>query len=230
LNRFSSGQSIPILSFLKSALANGPVSIAELERQARSAALLGECQSITHSKLFKRAKRALGIRSIRNGFGAVGEWFWALPQDPCSDVAQSTGHVSTSAERRAQPQLGGIGIPDEWMGGVANLPRQRAPADVPLHRWRLFIDDCERFLDPKARWAAQAAALGWEALSLFGCAPTQPLAHMQVAGLIWALRGRNIARLYPNCASIEDPTDGSQYVFNRRPIYGTQIIVPWALR
>jgi hypothetical protein len=94
----------------------------------------------------------------------------------------------------------------------------------------LFVDDCGRFLDPKSIWAARAAALGWTAEAVFGCASTQPLAHLQVAGLIWALCGRNIARLYPNCASIEDSADGSQYVFNRRITYGTPIALPWTLR
>src|SRR5262249_24930486 len=129
-----------------------------------------------------------------------------------------------------QTSRGSIGVPLEWIYGVTSLDRHRAPAHVPLHRWMLFIDDCERFLDPKAMWAAQAAALGWEALSLFGCASTQPLAHMQVAGLVWALRGRSIVRLYPDWASIEDAADRSRYVFNRRVTYGTQITLPWQMR
>jgi hypothetical protein len=99
-----------------------------------------------------------------------------------------------------------------------------------MHRWRLFIDDCVRFLDPETIWAARAPALGWDALSLFGCALAQPLAHMQVAGLIWALRGRKIARLYPDWASIKDPADGSNSVFNRRHINGAQIVLPRRLQ
>jgi hypothetical protein len=87
----------------------------------------------------------------------------------------------------------------------------------------LFVDDCGRFLDPKANWAARAAALGWTAETLFGCASTQPLAHLQVAGLVWVLRGRRIVRLYPDWAFIEDSADSSRYVFNRRVTYGAPI-------
>jgi hypothetical protein len=223
------------LSFLKGVLARGPVSIAELEPQARAAMLLGERQSITHSKPFKRAKKALGIRSVRNGFGAAGGWLWVLSRDP-GYVAQSPGHLSTDpldpeqVSVEPQPQRGGIDVPKTWRDKVASLRRRRPPADVPLHRWQLFLGDCEDFLDPTAIWAAKAVSFGWDALSLFGCAPAQPLAHMQVAGLIWALRGRKIVRLYPDWASIEDSADGSRSVFNRRVTYGVPIALPWSLR
>jgi hypothetical protein len=56
-----------VLAFLKGAFADGPVSVAELEVMARAAILLGERQSITNAKAFKRAKRELGIRSVRDG-------------------------------------------------------------------------------------------------------------------------------------------------------------------
>jgi hypothetical protein len=193
--------------------------------------LLGEAQSITHAKAFKRAKRELAIRSVREGFGEAGEWFWALPQHPSLDVAQSAaGKPEDLSGLEPQPQPGGIGVPRQWADGIASLRRQRAPADVPLHRWRLFIDDCERFLDPETIWAARAPALGWDALSLFGCALAQPLAHIQAAGLIWALRGRKIVQLYGDWASIQDPADRSQHVFNRRVTYGMRITLPWLRR
>jgi len=73
-------------------------------------------------------------------------------------------------------------------------------------------------------------ALGWTGSQLFGCAPTQPLAYLQLAGLIWALRGRKIAGLHGDWALIEDPADGSRDIFNRRHTYGTQITLPWQKR
>jgi hypothetical protein len=240
-----------VLAFLKGALATDPTSVAELEVQARAAMFLGERQSITHSKPFKRAKRALGVRSFRDGFGAAGQWFWILPQGPGSDAAQSTGHLSTHSPPAAipdadfssagttaakaaelklasgpEPQLQDrIGVPHEWSDGVASLDRHRAPAHVPVHRWQLFIGDCEQFLD---LWGAIAADMGWNAEALFGCAIAQPLAHLQVAGLLWALRGGKLIRLYPHSASIEI-NDGHR-VFNRRAIYGAQIVLPWRLQ
>jgi hypothetical protein len=223
-----------VLAFLKGAFADGPVSVAELEVMARAAILLGERQSITNAKAFKRAKRELGIRSVRDGFGAAGEWFWAWPQHPTFlDVPQFAGRLSTKAGKpedvsrlEPQPQRRCIGVPCEWIHGVANLDRHRAPPHVPVQRWQLLIGDCEQFLE---LWGATAADMGWSAEALFGCAIAQPLAHLQVAGLLWALRGEKLIRLYPHSASIEI-SDGSHRIFNRRAIYGTQIALPWRLQ
>jgi hypothetical protein len=219
-----------VIAFLQGLLANQTVAVTELEARARAAGLLGERQRITHSKVFKRVKKLLGIKSVRHGFGLAGEWFWKTPPRPGSEIPEPAGHLSTnqsSAVVYSADLSSTEKVPREWIDWVARLDRHRAPAGIPLHRWRQFIDDCERFL---AIWAAKAAHLGWNTEALFGCALTQPLAHMQVAGLIWALRGRKIVRLYPDWASIEDPADGSQHVFNRRHIKGGQVTLPWLLR
>jgi hypothetical protein len=63
-----------VTEFLRDALAVDSVDVPELEARARAAGLLGERQRITHAKVFKRAKKFLGIRSVRNGFGDAGEW------------------------------------------------------------------------------------------------------------------------------------------------------------
>jgi hypothetical protein len=233
LNTFASGRGNVVPAFLKGVLANSPVSVAELERLARMATLLGKRQPITHSKPFKRAKLALGIRSVRDGFGAAGKWFWALPQDTGLDVAQSSGHLLANVLKSKQlPRLEPesqycIGVPRQWVDGIASLDRHRPPRDVPSHVWILFIRDCRQFVD---LWAAQAAALGWDATSLFGCSPTQPLANLGRAGLVWVLGGRKLIRLYPDWASIES-IEGSLHVFNRRAtIYEGKITLPWCLR
>src|SRR6516162_4703415 len=36
---------------------------------------------------------------------------------------------------------------------------------VTAWRWRVFTEDCDKFLD---RWGTQAASLGWGAMELFG--------------------------------------------------------------
>jgi hypothetical protein len=59
--------------FLRKRLGKGPVLVSELEATARAAGLLGNGQRITHAKPFKKAKKSLGIRSVRNGFGSAGE-------------------------------------------------------------------------------------------------------------------------------------------------------------
>ena len=87
--------------------------------------------------------------------------------------------------------------------------------------------DCEIFCQ---NWARQAADLGWDAKAIFGCSKNQPLSYLRVAGLVWALAGRKLIRLYPDSASIEDAADGSRSVFNRRVTYGVPIALPWSLR
>ena len=110
-----------VAEFLRGALASGAKGVPKLEVLARTAGLLGERQSITHAKAFKRAKKSLGIRSVRNGFGSRGEWLWVLDQ-PVSE-----------AKRR---------VPPEWVTGVASLGYDHPPADIPPHRWRQFVGDC----------------------------------------------------------------------------------------
>ena len=56
-----------VTEFLRDALAGDDVGVPKLDMMARTAGLLGERQSITHIKAFKRAKKSLGIRSRRTG-------------------------------------------------------------------------------------------------------------------------------------------------------------------
>jgi hypothetical protein len=134
--------------------------VPELEARARAAGL-GERQQITRAKRFQRAKRGLGIRSVRTGFGARSQWLWQLPQ-------QSGASIESTARERRGP------IPIDWVQGVACLHPDRPPSDVPRHRWRQFVDDCKNLLSSPEKWAERAAGLGWDAMALFGCAPKLP--------------------------------------------------------
>jgi hypothetical protein len=127
-----------IIPFLREALVEGAVSCGELEAKAREAGLLGCYQSITHAKLFKEAKKLLGIRSVRTGFGQSGEWWWelsGLPPAPTTAPAvqlpkagvgtagtyaagsSCIGHAQTP-HGRATPESR---IPWEWTEGFARL-------------------------------------------------------------------------------------------------------------
>src|SRR6478672_6777192 len=79
--------------------------------RARATGLLGQRQSITHIKVFKRAKRSLGIRSVRTGFGARSRWLWQLPQQSEASIEPELGPF---LERR-------VAIPIDWVQGVACL-------------------------------------------------------------------------------------------------------------
>jgi hypothetical protein len=77
--------------FLRDVLADAPLCVPELERLAREAGLLDDRQRITHAKVFKVAKKSLGIRSVRNGFGSAGEWLWLLDKQAARPVTDVSG-------------------------------------------------------------------------------------------------------------------------------------------
>jgi hypothetical protein len=86
-----------VTQFLRDALAEDALGVPKLEVMARAAGLLGERQSITHIKVFKRAKKSLGIRSLRAGFGARSQWRWQLPRQSEGSLKTDSG---TARERR----------------------------------------------------------------------------------------------------------------------------------
>jgi hypothetical protein len=142
-----------VIEFLRDALAADGLGVPTLEAMARAAGLLGERQRMTQAKPFRRAKDVLGIRSIRDGFGAGGGWSWELPRSPVIPLP-----IRPLSVRKQQV------VPREWIEGVARLEQHRPPPDVPRHGWRQFIDDCNTFLNSPE--AERAAELGWDAMAL----------------------------------------------------------------
>jgi hypothetical protein len=204
--------------FLRKALAAKAVGAPQLDMMARVAGLLGEGQSITHAKVFRQAKKSLGIRSIRDGFGAGGGWAWELPRrseerEPCASSV-----IPQSMERL---------LPREWVEGIAQLEQHRPPADVPRHRWRQFVNDCNGFLN--APEAERAAQLGWHMMQLFGCKPRYPLSYLGRAGLLWHVNGGKIIEIHRTWAVIDGPVNRSPRTFYRRNIAPDQITLPWML-
>jgi hypothetical protein len=65
------------VEFLKILLAKGPMRVPDIEREARTACLLGEEQSISQSKAFRSARKILKITTAKGGL-AEG-WLWSLP-------------------------------------------------------------------------------------------------------------------------------------------------------
>ena len=201
--------------FLRKELAKGPVLVSELEATARTAGLLGSGQRITHAKPFKRAKKSLGVRSVRSGFGSAGEWLWLLEQqhNP-SPVAEP---ASEAAPR----------IPSSWIEGVARLDQRRPPPNIPPHRWRQFVSDCNKFLAYPGAWAERAAALGWDTLALFGCCRHRPLDRPRSAGLLWALNGGRLVELHRDWTIVELAENGSRRIFERRRVDAANVRLPW---
>jgi hypothetical protein len=216
------GPEAAIAKFLRDALAGNEVGVPKLEAMARGAGLLGENQRITHAKLFKTSKKTLGITSRRAGFGAGSRWLWRLPPRNETSAQRERGpeRRATSAPR--------VPIPIVWVEGVASLDDRDPPSDVPRHRWRLFVDDCKRFV--ASDWAGRAAQLGWNAMSLFGCAPKRPLDYSGSAGLLWALNGGRLVQLHRDWAVIDVPVNRSERVFYRRNVDVAKITLPWRKR
>ena len=69
-----------VKKFLRAALRQRARAVVSLEVKARAVELLSEDQHITDARVFKRAKKSLGIKSLRAGFGARSRWLWQLPQ------------------------------------------------------------------------------------------------------------------------------------------------------
>jgi hypothetical protein len=69
--------------FLRAVLAGGPEPVKEIERQAIEASLLGDGKPIGDSKVFRLARKKLGVKSHRQGGAAgAGQWVWELPGEP----------------------------------------------------------------------------------------------------------------------------------------------------
>jgi hypothetical protein len=113
-------------------------------------------------------------------------------------------------------------VPFDWIRGVELIQLRPRPSGIPVHRWRLFIEDCRRFL--ASPWAERAAELGWDSTSLFGCRFERPHEHLGSAGLLWNLAGGEILRLYKDGATIK--VKDEQRSFQRRPGWMTSSL-PW---
>jgi AAA domain/Primase C terminal 2 (PriCT-2)/RepB DNA-primase from phage plasmid len=65
------------IDFLRQVLADGPMSVADIEAEARGAGVLAESQRISQSKPFRSARETLGIVPKKSSM--AGGWVWALP-------------------------------------------------------------------------------------------------------------------------------------------------------
>jgi hypothetical protein len=225
--------------FLLHALSVGPARVRELEAKARTAGLLGKSQSITHAKRFTCAKKTLHIRSVRKQFGAGGEWSWLLPPQPAPLATERRSgqeaavRAKTHASRAPNDpdglftELKGRRIPKDWLNGIANFDYDRAPTtDIPLHRWRQFINDCHILVCSPEKLAELAMSLDWDAQALFGCRRTRPLDHFGSAGLVWAISGGRLVELHRDWALIERAEHRSLRVYHRRGPNAANVL-PW---
>jgi hypothetical protein len=232
-----------VAQFLEDALAGGGIGVPDLEVKARAAGLLGAHQRISHAKLFKTAKKVLGIRSVRNGFGSTGQWLWLLDKQGSPKVTETSAQriaggrtraVEDTYEERDVTKDVPADLPVRrahscWVEGVARLGHDCPFPDIPAHRRRQFLSGCKNFVASGDNWAERAAQLGWDGLALFGCHRDRPLMYLGSAGLVWAINGGKAIKLERDWAVIEVP-DGSQRVFHRRRQDPKVITLPWIWR
>jgi hypothetical protein len=245
-----------IKEFLQRTLTRGPIPVEHLEAEARDAGLIGPEQPITNAKLFRRAKKDLGIRSTRVG-GRNGDWYWVLPAVPVSssiivgkdivkdvpserfgkDVPEVACEVGPSDDRDSVP--------------VPQVDRMETPATVSAGAYRLWIwksgiaslrRDHPFPGVPSLRWqtfvgdcqefmtvgwADRAARLRWDAFDLFASHPARPLDYLTVAGLLWLVNGGRIVELRQDWAVIHHPRTGKETTFSQRRTRGADLVLPW---
>jgi hypothetical protein len=155
------------------------------------------------------------LRAHKSALLALLRSAGAASDPPAAPVAAPADRAWSDAEdeRAAIIEHDG-GVPRDWAEGFARLDPDLPPPYVPPPRWRLFIDDCGRFLD--GGFAAHAAALGWGPHDLFGCDRDRPVARVDQAGLLWLLRGHRLVALTADTAVVETPT-GARQTYRRRP-------------
>ena len=113
----------------------------------------------------------------------------------------------------------------EFVCRLARLRPDCPPADVPPQRWQQFIADAQRLL--RNGTLAQAAALGWDEIDLFGCDDTKPCARIDQMGLVWLVNGNRVVSISSSAAVIEMPT-GSRQTYRRR-LGNPGRVLPWDL-
>jgi hypothetical protein len=202
-------------------LADDSVDVPKLEVMARAAGLLGEQQRIANAKPFRKAKNALGIESVRDGFGAGG-WRWKLPRDREAPTPLSREAPAASSIKRQHVQTKRR-VPLDWVEGVDRLQYRRPMTGLPQHRWRQFVDACTNFLS--STQAERAAQLGWDAWALFGCRRDRP--GGAGAGLLWAVNGGKVVEVHRDWALIELAGNGAQRIFDRRRVLAGDAALPW---
>jgi hypothetical protein len=135
------------------------------------------------------------------------------PAPPLPAAERAFATWREAEEERAAIVEHGAGVPRAWAEGFARLDPDRPPGDVPLKRWRLFVDDVGLFLAHP--FCAVAVALGWGPHDLFGCDRDRPFARIDQAGLLWLLHSDRLVAMTENTATIETPT-GTRQTYRRK--------------
>jgi len=117
------------------------------------------------------------------------------------------------------------GVPADWVQGVADLLAMPPHPDWPEVGWKTLQEDALTFLKD---WAAQAHALGWGVLDLFGVHSVAPHARLDGMGLVPLLSGRPVLALTEDSAAIGAESGGT-LTFRRHRAWPPGRCLVWEL-
>jgi len=118
------------------------------------------------------------------------------------------------------------GAPKEWAEGVARLCAMSRPSAIPSGRWQQLVDDGARFVEC---YGAEAAALGWDTLAIFGVDARRPLARLDQAGAVALLDGRDVVRLDAERIVLKSTATGGLLSIYRKPDSREPRVLLWEL-
>jgi hypothetical protein len=142
-----------------------------------------------------------------------------------TDKRSTPGTADCSPGRRAVLLQVAGDVPADWVQGVADLLAMPPHPDWPEAAWKALQDDALGFLKD---WAAQAHALGWGGIDLFGVHAEAPHARLDGMGLVPLLSGRPILALTEDSAAIRAVASGT-LTFRRRRAWPPGRCLIWTL-
>lgn len=144
----------------------------------------------------------------------------------CANSANSANRGAKPAETGPNGTNGTNGngsLPAPVQTGLRRLRTMAAPRITAPEVWPEIVEDAARLANEG--WAAQALALGWSPLHLWGCSP-EPGGNTDHEGLAVWLRGRPVLLLDSHSCLVETaPRHHS--IFNARPMPGAVLL--WEL-
>src|SRR5262245_32883416 len=121
---------------------------------------------------------ALDLSQLGAATSATSSSFRTTSRHSARTAAQRQVSLSvpSAVSQKSQMSQGAIAesretAPAAWLEDVARLGYTKAPEGISESRWRRIAADTIHFLDT---WGAQAAALGWSPLDLFGVHRSRP--------------------------------------------------------
>lgn len=160
---------------------------------------------------FKLPKAHLKLAKVGETLGSFSHGLAvANPQETSTLAALGTLAGASAEKSQIKPAII-LAVPDgapvDWVQGVADLLAMPPHPDWLEPAWRVLREDALTFLKD---WAAQADALGWDALALFGVHAAAPHARLDGMGLVPLLGGRSVIALTEDAVGIRAGSGGTQ--------------------